>query len=293
MEKYRKNYKAILLFLLPAFLIYTTLAIIPIVQSFYFSFFEWPGIAGVPLKYVGLKNYEFLFGYKDFIISIKNVIWFVILSLCTQIPMGLIVALTLATYCKGFKVFKVIFFIPIVLSMTSVGLMWYFILLPNNGVLTNLLLNLGLENLTRNWLIDKSTALNSVILITAWVSIGYYMIIFFAAITSISEDVLESAKLDGSVGVHRALHIVLPMIWPVMSASIVLVITGILKIFDIIFIMTKGGPNGLTNVPATLLYNEAFGYNNYGIGSAISTVIFVMSIIFTLVSLRLMQRKSD
>ncbi len=292
MADHRKNMKAAVLFLLPAFLIYTLLEIVPILQSFYFSFFEWNGIHGVPLEYVGLDNFKFMLGYKDFIISIKNILRFVVLSLLTQIPLGLILALALSTYCRGYKFFKAVFFIPVVLSLTAVSLMWYFILFPNNGVLTNFLTMIGLESLTRNWLIDKDTALNSVILIRSWVSAGFYMVIFFAAITSIDTEVLESASMDGSKGLHRILTIIIPMIWEVVIVSVILVITGTLKVFDIVFVLTKGGPNGLTNVPATLMYNEAFVYNHYGLGNAISTVIFLMCIIFTILSLKIMQRKS-
>lgn len=291
MNSYRRNFKAIILFIAPAFLIYTILGILPIFQSFYFSFHEWSGIQGVPLKFVGLDNFKYLLEYKDFLTSIKNILRFVLISLVTQVPLGLLLAFLLSSYCKGFKFFKAAIFMPIVLSITAVSLMWYFILFPGNGVLSSLLSSVGLESLARNWLADKSTALNTLILVNTWISGGYYMTIFFAAITSISEDVLESALIDGSLGIHKVIKIIIPMIWDVVVVTIVMVITGTLKIFDLVFIMTKGGPNGLTNVPASLMFSEAFSYNHYGLGSAISTVIFAISIIFTVISLKIMQKE--
>jgi len=169
--------------------------------------------------------------------------------------------------------------------------MWYFILFPNGGVLNNLLTALGLESWTRNWLIDKDTAMTWVIVVTGWVSTGYYTTIFFAAITGLPDEILEAAALDGATGLKKITRIVLPMIWESVKTSVILVVTGILKTFEIVFIMTQGGPNGLTQVPVTLMYYEAFKYDHYGRGSAIAVVVFLMSIGLTIISLRLMNRE--
>lgn len=293
MDNYRKNTKAIILFLLPAFLIYTFIEVVPVMQSIYFSFFEWPGIKGVPLEFVGMNNFIHVLGNSEFWHSMRNVLWFLILSLLTQLPVGLVLAILLSTYCKGYKVFKTIFFIPLILSVTAVSLMWYFILFPNNGALNTFLTSIGLEKLTRAWLIDKNTALNTVILVSSWIGCVYYMTINFAAISAIPEEIIDAALLDGAVGIKKILYITLPLIWESIKISVVLIITGVLKVFDVVFILTGGGPNGLTNVPTTLMYDEAFKYSHYGYGSAISTIIFVVSLIFTLASLKLMNGKKS
>lgn len=291
MEKYRKSMKSIVIFLLPALLIYVVFEIIPIICSIYFSFFEWAGLKGVPLKYVGFRNFTSLIYSGDFLISLKNTMRFVVISLFTQLPLGLLFALLLSSYCKGYKIFKTIYFIPMILSVTAMSLMWYLILQPNNGALNIILKSLELENLMHNWLIDKNTALNCIILITAWNSAGFYMIINFAAISSIPDDIFDAALIDGATEIKKVIYITIPLIWESIKISVIMIITGVIKIFDIVFIMTGGGPNGLTNVPATLLYNEAFKYDHYGLGSAISTALFTISIILTVISLKLMQRE--
>lgn len=291
MNRLNQKRTTILLFLLPAVLIYGVLEVIPVIQSIYFSFFEWPGIQGVALKYVGFTNFIELFKYDAFILSMKNILWYVVLSLFTQIPIGFLFAILLGKLCKGYKVFKAIFFLPLVLPVTSMSILWRIILKPDeSGILNNLLMNIGLGGLTRGWLIEGGTAITCIILVTAWSSSAYYLTIGFAAVTSIPDEIIESSVIDGAGELKRVFYITIPMIWESVKISVVMVITGVLKIFDIVYIMTEGGPNGLTHVPATLMYNEAFKYSKYGMGSAISTVIFVMSILISVFSLKLMNR---
>lgn len=288
---YKRNKKAILVLLLPALLLYTAFAVFPIAQSIYFAFFKWNGIVTVPLKFVGFNNFIELLSNEYFTLALKNTLWFMVLSTVVQLSIAFILALLLSTYCKGYKFFKAVFFTPLVLSLTGVSLMWYFILFPGTGVLSTLMTNLGFENLTKVWLADKATAINSIILVNSWVNIGFYMVLLFAAITSINEEIFESAEIDGSFGLHRVVKIVIPLIWDVARVTVVMQIAGNLKVFEIVYIMTKGGPDGLTNTLGTLLYNEAFQSLNFGVGSAISTIIFVLSISITLLSLKLMNKE--
>jgi len=289
MLQYRTNKWAIILFLLPTLLVYSLFEVVPIVQTFYFSLYDWNGIQGVRMKFVGLANFTDLFAYKGFDIAMKNVARYIVLSLLTQIPIGFAMAIVLYRFNKGFRFFKAAFFSPLVLSYTAVGLMWYFIFYPNDGVLNRFLEAIGLSSWTRNWLIDPDTALNSVIFVTTWASVGIYMTLAYAAITAIPEPVLEAGMLDGATGWKRVRYLILPMIFETTKISVILVITGILKTFEIIFVLTEGGPNGLTNVPVSLMYYEAFKYDNYGLGSAIGIVVFVLSILLTVISLRMMR----
>ncbi len=294
MTHYRKSLRVITLFLIPAILIYTLLEVIPVFHSIYLSFFEWPGIQGVPLKFVGLQNFIDLLSYEQFIKSLKNILWYVVLSILTQIPIGYLFAIMLSSFRPGYRFFKATFFLPLVLPITATSLLWRFILFPNeDGVLNHILIFLGLDNWTNGWLIDPATAMTSVILVTAWSSTPYYLTIGFAAVTSIPHEVIESSIIDGAGTFRRVFTITIPMIWESLKISVVLVITGILKIFDIVFVMTEGGPNGMTHVPATLMYYEAYKYNHYGLGSAISTVILLLSILFTVLSLKVMSTKND
>jgi len=291
-NSYRKNIKAVIVLLLPALLIYLAFEVLPIIQSFYFAFFQWNGMVTVPLKFVGFNNFFDLAKNSYFPLALKNTLWFMILSTIVQLSVAFLLALALATYCKGYKFFKATFFIPLVLSLTGVSLMWYFILFPGSGPLSSLLTGIGLDGWNRQWLADKGTAINSIILVNSWVSIGFYMVVLFSALTTISQDILESAEIDGSLGLHSIFMIKIPLIWDVIKVAIVMEITGNLKIFEIVFIMTRGGPDGLTNTLGTLLYNEAFQYFHFGTGSVISIIIFALSITITIFSLKVMQRET-
>lgn len=294
MEQYRRNKKVILLFLLPALLIYLVLECIPVLQSFYFSFFDWPGIQGVPLEYAGLDNYRSLISNPQFHRAIKNILLFVVVGVLTQLPIGFFFAILLYYTGRGQKFFKTAYFIPMILPVTATGLLWRFILKPNEtGVLNNLLMKLGLEEWCTGWLVNNKTAMMSIILVTTWASVAYYIVIGLAAMNAIPEDVLESATMDGASTWKKVIYIIIPTTWESVKISVVMIITGVLKVFDMVFVMTEGGPNGLTHVPATLLYSQAFKYNHYGVGSAISTVMFLMSLVITIISLKIMNRDED
>jgi raffinose/stachyose/melibiose transport system permease protein len=289
---YRKDPVSIVCFLAPMLLIYTLLEVVPVIASFYFSFFSWKGIYGVPLKYVGLKNFFNLFKSWEFLLSLKNIFWYVLLSILTQIPVGFLVAFILFHLKKGVRLFKALFFIPMILPVTAFSLLWRFILFPNaDGVLNGILMSLGLIQEPIGWLIEKNTAMNCIVAITTWASYGYYMIIGYAALTGIPQEILEAATVDGANEWQRTFHIMLPMLWEPLKLSVIMVITGVLKIFDLVYVMTGGGPNGLTHVPATLMYQEAFYWNHFGAGSAIAVIMFVLSMSATLVSLWLMRRE--
>lgn len=290
MEKIRRNKKAILFFLLPGFLLYTILLMLPIGGSFILAFFKWNGIKGVPMVFVGFKNFATVITDGTFWHSIKNIMWFMVLTLFTQLPIGLLLAVMLSERYRGYRVFKFAYFVPQVLSTTVIGLLWYFILMPT-GVLNTVLRSMGLDGLVHMWLVEKNTAMTSIILVNTWCGIGFHMTVSYAAISGIPDDVIEASKLDGAVGLKKVRYIIIPMIWESIISSIVVIVTAVLKTFDLVYVMTSGGPNGLTDVPSTLLYKEAFQYNNFGKASVIGVYIFVLSIFFTIISLRITKRE--
>ena len=293
MRKHYSDKRIIFLFLLPALIIYVGLAVWPIAQSVKFSFYEWPGIQGVPLKFVGLKNFSTMFASPKFWLSVGNVLRFIALNLVLQILLGYGLALLVARGYKGFKFFKMAFFCPVVLPLTATALLWNFIYFPNNiGILNQFLEKVGLGFMTTGWLINPATALNAVTVANVWTGFGYHLVIGFAALSAVPDGILESALIDGATGFKRFIHITLPLIWQSVMISVVLIVTGSMKNFDIIFVMTEGGPNGLTHVPSTLMYYEAFKYDHYGLGSAISVFIFVSSLLLAWLSMRVMRREA-
>lgn len=290
----RNKRKTILLFLLPALVIYVGLAVIPILQSVRFSFYEWNGVSGSPLTFVGIRNFVSVFQSKSFYYALKNAFVFAVLNLALQIPLGYFLAYLLSDFCRGYRWFKSIFFASVILPMTATALLFKLIFgSTDTGALNAALMALGVIEKPQGWLIQKSTALLFVIIANAWCGFGYHMTLGFAAILDIPAEVLEAASLDGAVGLRKIVSIVIPMIRESLKISVVMIITGSIKVFDIIYIMTEGGPNGMTQVPAVMLYNEAFKYSHYGTGSAISVVIFVLCILLSAMSLKLMSRKSD
>lgn len=294
MKVNRRSRSTILLFLLPALIIYITLAVVPIFESIGFGFSDWNGISGSPMTFVGFKNFVKLFKYPLFRKALANGFWFTVLNLVLQIPLGYMMGYLLAKRRRGSSLVKMICFAPVILPMTATALVFQMIFSANDtGVLNTLLMSLGLIDGPKGWLIQQSTALLFVIIANVWCGFGYHMTISYAAISEIPVEILEAAELDGAKGMRKIKDVVLPSIMESIKISTVMIITGSIKTFDIIFIMTEGGPNGMTQVPGVMMYNEAFKYNHYGLGSAISVVIFVLCIVFSVLSLRLMSGRDE
>ncbi len=281
----------LLALILPAFLVYFLFEFIPMIGTFVFSFFEWNGIFGVAPEFVGLQNFRDLVSDPDVQLAFKNIIWFVLGSIAIHIPLGLLLASLLASGCRGMKAFKAIYFMPNIFPLTAVALLWYFIYFPNNGLLNAVLSAIGLENLTHAWLIDSSTALGAVIVVNGWVSTGFFMTILFAGMMQIPENLYEAAKVDGANALQRFFHITVPSLKNVIKTCLILDLTGTMKVFDLVFAMTNGGPNGLTHLPTTLMYSESFKYDHYGLGSAIAVAIIIISLLATLLSMVLLRDK--
>lgn len=278
--KTKKEKCKVFLFLVPALLIYILFMIIPMLGSFYFSLVDWNGIKGSSLTFVGLKNYLEVFSSAEFILSLKNMLRMVILSVLFHTPIALLLAVAINNKFKGYRVFKAIFFVPAILPLTAIGLLWYFIFMPN-GTLNSFLKLIGCQGMTTAWLVNKSTALNTVIFVNIWIGIGYFMVILLAGLTTIPDDIYEAAAIDGVTPTKKFFYITIPMLKPIINVCILMDIIGTIKVFDLIFVMTEGGPNGLTHLPTTLMYFEAFRYDHYGVGSAIGVIILIIALLMT------------
>ncbi|WP_099352583.1 carbohydrate ABC transporter permease [Fredinandcohnia onubensis] len=286
----KKEKSKILLFTLPALLIYIVFLIIPMIGAVYFSVVNWNGIKGSPLEFVGLDNYLYVFQDKGFLISLKNMFYMVVFSVIFHTPIALLLAVAINSKFKGYRFFKVVYFVPTIFPLTAIGLLWYFIFMPN-GSLNSFLDLIGLAEITKGWLIDPSTAMGTIIFVNIWAGIGYYMVILLAGLTTIPNEIYEAAEIDGASPSKKFFHITVPMLKPIITLCILMDIIGTVKVFDLIFVMTEGGPNGLTNLPTTLMYYEAFRYGNYGVGSAIGIIILIIALILTIGSEAIMNRK--
>ena len=278
----KKQRLTLVLYILPAFFFFSVFILFPVVQTLQLSFIEWNGINSAKRLFVGFDNYIEMLKDPLFMKALKNNIILIILSICIQIPMGLIIANILSKPLKGLRYFKLAFFMPYVLSATAVSLMWKFILHPNNGLLNIFLETIGLEKLTRAWIADPKTALLAVILVGCWQGLGFVMILLLAAIVSIPKSTIESSKIDGVNGIQYFIYIVIPYLWDVLKVVTILIMINGMKSFDVIYVLTQGGPFHSSEVLTTLMYKEAFISQNIGVGSAVAIAILVICLILTI-----------
>jgi raffinose/stachyose/melibiose transport system permease protein len=289
MERLLRKKSTILMFILPALIIYTIVVPIPCVSSMYFSLTEWNLIDKI--RFVGWDNFRFMFLHDDvFYLAMKNTFIYLILSVILQLPMAFFLAILLSRAMRGRKIFRNVIFLPVTFSGVAVSLMWYFIYHSEVGLINRLLDAIGAGWLKHAWLADGKTALYAVIVCVAWQYVGYHMVIYMAGISTIPAEVVEAAKMDGAGEWNIVRHIIFPFLIPMLSVSMILITTSSLKSFDNIFIMTQGGPNHATEVLASHMYTKAFAQLEYGYGSALSTTLMILCIAATIILSRLMKR---
>ncbi|MCM3443072.1 carbohydrate ABC transporter permease [Metabacillus halosaccharovorans] len=286
----QRNKLAIFIGLIPALIIYLTFSIIPIVISIYYSFMEWNGFG--PMEFVGLQNFIEIAKDPIFWKAVKNNIYVVLASVFGQIPIALGLALLLNRKVKGAKLFRTIGFMPVVISTVVISLTWNMFYNSEIGFINRFLEGIGLGGLTQNWLGDPKWAMISVCITIIWQFVGLYFIIFLAALQNVPGEVLEAAEIDGASGWKRTIFITIPMIWDSILIAVILCISGSLRTFDLIYVMTNGGPAHSTEVMAIYMYEKTFSSMKYGYGSAVSLYIFVFSLLLIWISRLLLQRKS-
>lgn len=280
MEFMRSNKKTILAFILPAFILYTVIVMFPIFSSFYYSFFRWNILDTI--KFTGLSNYISLFTNDSiFIKSMGNTFLLMFWSLVIQTPLAIALAIAISGNIKGKRYFKTVFFLPNILSSVAIGLLWSFVYNPEFGIINRLLNAVGLSGLTRLWLADEKTVMGAVIAVICWQFAGYHMIIYLAAIENIPAELKEAALIDGVNQPKMIRYITLPLIKPIIGIDTVLMATGSLRFFDLIYVMTNGGPNHASEVIASYMYYKSFRDYQYGYGSAISVVLLILCLIMT------------
>ena len=270
-----------ILYLAPALLLYFIFFVIPFLQTFYYSLFEWSGF-GVP-TFVGLRNYAELVRDKFFTQGIGRVLIWALLAIVMKVGFALLLANMLRTPIKGSKFFTSAYFMPVVISTAALGLMFTLMYDNDVGTLNWILRAVGLEEWTRPWLGDPKTAFYAVIAVPIFHTIGYFFVILLAGMKNISGEIYESAIMDGANPWILFTRITIPMIWPVLQLCIILAINGAIKNFDYVFIMTKGGPGTSTQVPATYMYDTIFTAFKFGYGTAIAFTIFLFTIMVVIV----------
>lgn len=264
------------LFVGPALLVFVAFIIYPIIYSLLLSFHEWNGYQPQWVGFVGLANYVTLVNDDVFWKAVVNTLIFVLARTPFEVGLGFILALLLNQRLPGRTVLRTLFFVPVVMSLIVVTIIFQRIYEPSAGLLNSALTLIGLGALAHPWLGDPATAMPAVILVSIWKNVGFSLVILLAGLQGLPGDVIEAARVDGASVWQLHRRIITPLMRPVLAMTALLSIISGLKVFDLIFIMTRGGPTYATEVLATLLYRQAFELNDMGVASAIAMIMVVI-----------------
>ena len=223
----------------------------------------------------------------------RNAFIFAGLSVFIQLPLALLLALTLAKGIKGERFFVAVFFIPVLLSTTVIGQLWMKIYNPQYGIVNSFLRAVGLDTWCKTWLGDQKYALAACFIPMLWQYVGYHMLLMYAGIKSLSPDIREAAKIDGANDHQLSRYITIPMIKPVLRMCVIFAVTGSLKAFDLIYVLTGGGPAHASEVPSTLMINMIFDRSRYGLGSSIAMFIIFLCFFFAILIKRCFRTEVD
>jgi len=276
-------------FVLPALLLYGFFFIYPFVVSIYYSLTDWDGAQ--PIKeFIGLSNYRSLLSDSLLWESLyHNLIW-VVLGTVAPIAIGLLLGVLLWSGARGTTLFRTVYFLPFILSQVVVAIIWNWIYHPLWGPLNISLRAVGLDSLARGWLGDPAWALLAVIIVAVWAYFGFTFVVIIAGLQDVSKELVEAATLDGANPWQRFVHVIIPQLRHVLTMITAFTLIGGFNVFDIIFVMTQGGPGTATQVIGTYTYRKAFEQGDVGYGSALSMVMTIITLISSYIFIRLRER---
>ena len=276
--------------LLPALCIYLVFLIYPMIDSFIVSLHKWDGVSAERV-FMGLSHYiEFFKSPMSRLVLRNNLLW-IAFTLVFPTGIGLLLAIILDKKLPGRVVFRSIFYLPAILPMVSVGLIWAWIYNPFFGVINTFFRGVGLPSLAHGWLAETETALPAVMITSLWRNVGLPMILFLAGLQSIPRELYEAAEIDGAGRLQSFRYITIPSLQETFVIVFSLLVVNGLKVFDLIYVMTWGGPGRKTQVLATWMYFNTFIYHNAGYGSAIAWVMTIVIMLIAFPYIRVMSRK--
>lgn len=283
--------RSVLVFVLPTVLIYACIVVLPIFASFYIALFKWNGVGS--MFFCGFSNFQKMFlNDPNFHTAIINSFVLAGVSLIIQLPIAFILALVLANGVKFEKFFRTVYFIPVIISSMVIGQLWLKIFNADYGLLNMVLKAVGLGNLAQPWLAQTSTSFGCTVVPSVWQYVGQYILIFYAGMKGIPEDYYEAARIDGASPRQIMTHITVPLMTPVIKVCLILSLTGSFKSFDLVYVMTNGGPLHSSDLPSTAMYANLFGSHLYGYGSAQAVFIVLECLVATLL-LQLAFKKTE
>jgi multiple sugar transport system permease protein len=280
------------LFLIVPLIIYLIWVIGPMFYTFYLSLTDWDGLS-TP-NFIGWRNYQKLFKDPVFFISLKNNLKWVISFITIPVVIGLALAMALNRAIPLERFFKASFYSPLVLSLVVCGLIWSWMYHPASGLVNETLRRVGLDSLAQGWLSDKKLAMWAVIVVAIWRQAGYVMVLYLAGLQGVDPGLVDASKVDGCNAWQTFRHVIFPLLAPVTVIVVVISIIDSLRAFDLVSVMTRGGPYNSSSVLANFMYIEAFNNYKMGYGAAISVILFLISMAFIFVYLwRVLQTEME
>lgn len=279
----------IILFLLPAVALFTIFLVYPIIRSVYFSQFDWNGL-GPAVKYIGLENFKRILSDKIFMTAVKNGLLIVLLSLSVQLPLSLALALMVGRDLPGRVFFRTIFFMPYVLSEVITAIIWLglFNADPERGFINALLGLIGIQ--PQSFLGDLNQVLACIFVVLTWKYFGLHMLLFMAGLQNIPKELEEAARIDGANGWQIIKNVIIPLLGGTIRTSVYLSVVGALTQFNLVWIMTKGGPVNASEVMASYMYRYGFVRFWLGYGSAVALVMLLICLLFSVAYLKLVRQ---
>ncbi len=274
-----------LLALAPALLLFAVFNIYPLFYSGYLSLLEWNGFSP-DRTFVGLDNYRELFRSPEFLNALKVTATYTVGVTVPGVAIALLIAVLLNSGVRGRAAYRALYFLPVVTSTIAVAVVWRYLMAPGSGYADVLLRSLGISPPTPSWLRNPGWAIIIVILVGIWKRLGFNIVIYLAGLQGIPQEYYDAAKVDGAGVLGRLRHITVPLISPITLLLAIMSVIDSFLLFDVVYVMTDGGPLGTTEVVGLLLYRQAFRYFNLGEASALAWVIFAIVFAATLVQWR-------
>lgn len=268
-------------FILPNLIGYTIFVFIPVIFSFVLSVMKWDG-SQAPMEFVGLANFQQIFNDSVFVKSFFHTIQYALLTVLPTLILSLLLAVLLNHKIKGISIFRTALYFPYIASIVAVGAVWNMLFQPDFGPVNEFLKFIGIANPPR-WVVDVNWAMVAISIVSVWKYMGYYMIVYLAALQGISSSLYEAASIDGANGFQKLLYITIPMLTPTTFFVLIMLTIQCFKVFDLVYVMTGGGPGNATKTLVNYIYEKAFTTWQLGPASAGAIILFSVVLVITLV----------
>ena len=280
------------LMVLPAVLLFTLFAVYPFVEGIKLGFYRWDGLS--PMTFIGMENYVNILHDEQYWSALKNTFLYAVVTTIAKNLLGLVLAMVMMKITHGKGFFRTITYMPVTFSYVVCGILWLWIFNPNFGLLNNFLRLIGADGLVMGWLSDSRIAIYSVMAVDIWRWAGFHMVLYLAGLQAIPKDYYEAADIDGAGFFSKFFRITVPQLNSVIVLNVLMAVTGALvSNYDIVNVMTDGGPYGATEVALTYFYRNAFKFYNMGKASAMSVILFGITLVFGVIQIVSMSRDDN